>query len=104
MKKSDIFLRSLINSVSTFAYTFLVAFFMYNGEKIFGASEKSFLIPLVLLLLLIISASVTGTLVLWKPIRLYTEGFKKEAFCLFFATLIWLLVFASIVVALILIF
>jgi hypothetical protein len=46
-----------------------------------------------MLLLFIISASVTGLLVLGKPIHLYLSGLKKEAFVLLFATTGWLVLF-----------
>ena len=48
--------------------------------------------PLFVLLLLVISASVTGLLILAKPIHLYLSGFKRETFILLFVTG-WLVLF-----------
>ena len=98
MKKSDYFLKSLVNAAGVVLYTSAVAWLVFNGQKIFGR-PANFLMPLFMLLLLIISASITGLLVLGKPIHLYLTGFKKEAFTLLFATLAWLVFFAVLTVS-----
>ena len=92
MKKSEYFLKSLINAAGVFIYVSVVAWILFDGQIIFGEAS-SFLMPVLLLLLFIISASVTGLLVLGKPIHLYLNNFKREAFTLFFATLGWLVLF-----------
>lgn len=97
MKKSEYFLKSLINALGVFVYVSIVALLIFNGEHIFD-NKPSFLIPLFMLLLFIISASVTGLLVLGKPVHLYLSGLKKEAFILLLATLIWLAFFVGAVV------
>lgn len=101
MKKSDYFMKSLVNAGGVFVYVFLVAWLGFNSQRIFGM-PNNFLTPLFVLLLFVISASVTGLLVLGKPIHLYLNGLKKEAFMLLFATLGWLIVFLIIVVAVLL--
>lgn len=50
-----------------------------------------------MLLLLIISATVTGFLVIGKPLQLYVSGQKSEGLKLLGRTLGWLAVFAIIV-------
>jgi len=97
MKKSDYFLKGLINAAGVFAYVSGVAWLGFNNQAIFG-KQASFLMPLFVLLLFVISASVTGLLVLGKPIHLYLNGFKKEAFILLFATLAWLVLFLAAIV------
>ncbi|TRZ81667.1 hypothetical protein D4R86_02335 [bacterium] len=97
MKKSDYFLKSLVNAAGVFVYVSVVAWILFDGQVIFGKAS-GFLIPLLLLLLFIVSASVTGLLVLGKPIHLYLSGFKREAFRLLFATLEWLVIFLIAVV------
>jgi len=102
MKKSEYILKSLINALGVLVYTSAVAWILFNGQNIFGKAS-SFLMPLFLLLLLIISASITGLLVLGKPVHLYLSGLKKEAFILLFATLFWLIFFGiTIAIALLL--
>ena len=69
---------------------------MFNGQEIFG-EVSNFLMPLFLLLLFVISAAITGLLVLGKPVHLYLSGLKKEAFILLFATLAWLVISLAVV-------
>ena len=69
-----------------------MAWLGFNNQIIFG-EEDSFLTPLFTLLLFVVSASITGLLVLGKPVLLYLNGQKKEALTLLFATLVWLVMF-----------
>jgi small-conductance mechanosensitive channel len=103
MKKSEYLLKSLINALGVLVYVSIVAFLIFNGEHIFD-NKPSFLIPLFMLLLFIISASVTGLLVMGKPIHLYLSGLKKEAFILLFATLAWLVLFIVVIITGLLLF
>lgn len=100
MKTSDYITKSLLSAIGVFAYTSAVAWLGFNSQRIFGA-PTNFLTPLFVLLLFVVSASITGLLVLGKPIHLYLSGLKKEAFILLFATLAWL-VFALVTVVAIL--
>lgn len=102
MKKSEYFVKSLINAAGAFAYIAAVAWLLFNGEKIFGKAQN-FAIPIFLLLLLVISATVTALLVLGKPASLYWSGLKKEGIVLLLCTLAWLVVFALSVVIIVLI-
>ncbi len=71
MKPQNYILKSFINAVWVFIYTSAVAWVLFHGKEIFGGAQ-TFFIPLFLLLLFIISALITGLLVLGKPIYLYT--------------------------------
>ena len=90
MKKS-IIQEGLQNALFTTAYVVLVATFLNNASHLFGPG-KSVLIPIVMLLLLIFSAALTGSLVFGKPILWYLDGKKKEALSLLTYTLTSLLV------------
>ena len=103
MKNSGYFLKSLINAAGTFVYVAAVAWLFSSGEAIFGKQPGGFLGPLFMLLLLVVSASITGLLVLGKPIHLDLGGRRKEAIILLFATLAWLVLFLFIVVVVLLI-
>lgn len=92
MKKSDYVLKSLINAAGVFVYVSAVGWFGFHSKEIFGG-DSNFLIPVFALLLFVISACITGLLVLGKPILMYFGGLKKEAFMLFFSTLAWLIFF-----------
>ncbi|MDD5547560.1 MAG: hypothetical protein PHN74_01475 [Candidatus Pacebacteria bacterium] len=97
MKKSEYILKSFINAVGVFVYVFAVALMTSNGETIFG-KEHNILVPIFMLLLFIVSASVTILLILGRPVYLYLNGLKKEAIILLLATLAWLVVFIVTVV------
>jgi len=103
MKKSDFFLKSLVSAAGVLLYTSAVAWLMFNGPRFSsGKPPVNFLIPLLMLLLFVISASITGLLVLGRPIHLYMNGLKKEAFTLLFSTLGWLILFAIIILLILL--
>ena len=90
-------LRSFLNAVGVFVYVALIAWLGFNSQKIFGKTP-SFLAPLFIILLFVVSACITGALVLGRPILMYLNGQKKEALVLFFATLGWLVLFLVVVV------
>ncbi len=98
MKKSGLILKSLISALAVFVYVYGVALMLSNAKYIFGEAEpKGMFIPVFMLLLLIISATVTGLLVLGKPIHLYFNGQKKEGITLLLSTLGWLVVLLVVV-------
>lgn len=101
MKKPDYILKSFIYALGVFVYVLTVAWVLFHAKEIFG-EPPGLLIPVFMLLLLIISATVTGLLVLGKPIYLYLDGLKKEAFVLLSATLAWLVLFLVAVVVVLL--
>jgi hypothetical protein len=98
MKKSEYILKSFINAGGTFVYVLAIAWFFSHIQNIFDSSQPdSFLAPLFMLLLFIISASVTSLLVFGKPIMMYMSGLKRESLILLFATLGWLVVFVLMI-------
>jgi len=104
MKISDYTSKSFKNAAGTFIYISAIAWFFSYAQQIFGNKENAFVIPIFMLLLFVISACITGFLVLGKPILWYMEGLKKEAFNLFFATVGWLgffLILVGMVLALV---
>ena len=96
MKRSEYVLGSFLRALGVLIYVAAVAWLLSSGEAIFGGG-KMLLIPVFMLLLLIISATITGLLVLGNPIHLYLSGLKKEALIFLCATLMWLAVFAAAV-------
>jgi len=94
MKKSGYFLKSLINSAGVFVYVSAVVWLLSNAEWIFGkASKYDYLVPVFMLLLFVVSATITGLLVLGRPILLFLNKQKREAFIMLFSTLAWLVFF-----------
>ena len=92
-------LKALLNALLTTAYITVVALIMQNGEKVFG-EMNNMLGPIAFLLLFVLSAAITGSLVLGKPILMYLEGNKKEAIKLFLYTIGWIFVLTIIALVL----
>ncbi len=79
MKDSKLAVAGIRNSAATVVYVAAVAWFMFNGNAIFGKQNDNFLMPLAILLLFVVSALITGLLVLGQPIWTYLQGRKAEA-------------------------
>lgn len=96
MENNKILFWAFIDAVGTFIYVALVAWLLFNGGTIFG-QVHSFAAPLMLLMLFIVSAIITGSLVLARPAYLYFNGFKKEGINLVLATVLFLFIFTLLV-------
>ena len=81
-----------MHAAGVFVYVAAVAWLMFNAQGIFG-EQSGFLVPLFGLLLFIVSATITGLLVLGRPLQLYLDGLKTEAVTMLAATLAWLVAF-----------
>jgi hypothetical protein len=79
---------SLLNALATVAYIAFVALVMKNGEMIFG-NMSNFLGPIAFLMLFVLSATITSSLVLGGPILMYLDNRKSEAVKLFIYTVSW---------------
>ncbi len=94
MQKKNLVLQSFFNALLAFVYICFVALLMTNGEILFGQdAEKTFLVPVMMLLLVVLSASVMGTLFFARPVMLYLDGKKKEAVKMLSFTIGWTFVF-----------
>ncbi|MBI3627064.1 hypothetical protein HY224_03390 [Candidatus Uhrbacteria bacterium] len=89
--------RAFLHALGVLIYTSAISCLLFNAKFLMGDGH-SFLIPVFMLMTLIISATITGLLVLGKPIQLYLNGAKKEAMMLLGYTLGWLILFTIIVV------
>ena len=78
--------RAVVNALATAAYVTVIGLFMANANTVFGKHDK-FLTPVVVLLLLVLSASVTGALLFGQPAMWYADGKKKQALQLLGLTL-----------------
>lgn len=71
-------LRGIINAFAEYAYIWLVAWVMLNGEKFFG--EMNNLVSGVsFLMLFVLSAAISVTLLLTGPVLVYLNKDKKGA-------------------------
>ncbi|PJE50742.1 MAG: hypothetical protein COV29_03345 [Candidatus Yanofskybacteria bacterium CG10_big_fil_rev_8_21_14_0_10_36_16] len=100
--KNKIVKTALINTLLTAGYVILVASFMFYAPRIlnFDKGPDTVFAPILMLLLFVLSAAITGWLVFGKSVMWYLDGFKKEALSLLSHTLG--LLFALIAVALLL--
>lgn len=78
MKNSKLILQGFLFSLGVVAYVILVVIIMFNGNSLFGTMDN-FWGPLAMLLLFIVSAAITGSLVFGKPVYLFLTGFKTES-------------------------
>ena len=97
MDKNNLFRRAFLNALGVAVYTVAFAYFVNNLQQWFGPEPAGWLSFAMMIMIFIISACVTGSLVLLKPILLYLEGQKKEAVHLFAYTLLFLIVLALII-------
>lgn len=87
---------SFVNAVGTIIYVALVTLAMRIGGEIFGKVDNNFIGPIVFLLLFVLSATVTASLILGQPIWWYLNNQKIEALKLFGMTLAWIALFIVI--------
>lgn len=95
MKNSKLTLLAFYHAAGIVIYVALIATILQNGEKIFGQMDKA-LGTITFLMLFVLSAAVTGALVLARPILLYLDGLKREAIKNFVLTVSWLFAFIII--------
>jgi len=91
MKNNKLIGIGFLNASGVAVYVFLVSLIIRNGEKIFGKMNNA-LGPVAFLLLFVLSAAVTGGLVLAKPAMLYFENRRPEAVRLFVYTVGWIFI------------
>lgn len=91
--KNSLIKRASIHAIAQVAYIASVALLMSNAEKYFGNKEDTMLAPITFLLLFVISALISGLLILGKPILLFLDGSKNEAVTLLLSTLGFLIAF-----------
>jgi preprotein translocase subunit SecF len=81
--------RSLLNALGTVVYVILVALIMTKASGLFG-SMNNLLQPIAFLMLFVLSAVITTSLIFGKPVLMYWNGEKAEAVKLFLYTVGWL--------------
>lgn len=84
---------SLLHAVAVIAYIILVVFIMNSMDTLFSGKSDTFWTPVLVLMLFVVSAVVTGSLVLGRPIYLYLDNQKKEAVKFLIFTIGWLFIF-----------
>jgi polyferredoxin len=103
MNNTHLLKQGILNALGVFIYTSAIAWLLSNGEKFLGKKPDNFLMPAAMLLLLVLSAAITGLLVFGKPIMLYLNNSKQEAVKLLIYTISSLLIITLIVFAVLLV-
>lgn len=96
--------QAFLNSFFTVLYVVAVGSFMYFGTQIKLGRTNTILAPIAMLLLFVFSASLTGFLIVGKPLQMYIDGKKKEALSLLTYTLVFFFVFTLIALILLIFF
>ena len=87
-QSKNILANALIQAGATTLYVVAVAAFLNYASTIFPAGNtQGILVPVVVLLLFVISAAVTGSLVLGRSVLWYLDGRKGDALRLFSTTI-----------------
>lgn len=84
--------RGFLNALGTIAYITWLAWVFAILEKYNFNEPDGFFAPVLALTLFVVSAAVTGGLVIGKPLLMYISGQKSEAVKLFLYTIAWLVV------------
>lgn len=95
---------ALVDALLTTAYIILVGGFFYFGTLLKIGRNNTFLAPIVMLLLFVFSAALTGYLMFGKPALWYVDGKKKEALSLLSYTLTFFCVITLLAVVLLIVF
>lgn len=100
MKHKEIAVYSFLSAFGVVVYISL----LYGGgtllENIRLYRAPNILSVLIGLMAVVLSAGVTGSLVLGKPVMLYIDGKKKDALKFLAANFIWLAIFLILAIVL----
>ena len=83
-------LHTFLHAIIAVEYIFGISFLLSNAEKIFDNKMPNLFGPVAFLLLFVISVALMGILVFGRPVLLYLDNKKKEAFLFLFCTIGWL--------------
>lgn len=96
--------KAFTNSFLTSLYIVGVGLFFYYGSLIKIGKNNVFLAPIALLFLFVFSASITGFLMLGKPLQMYLDDKKKDAVSLLSYTLLFFSGFTFLAIILLILF
>ena len=78
---------AVINSLGTAAYIVLVVSLIFSLGNKFSGGDETIFIPIAMLMLLVFSVALVGSLIFGRPIIWYLNGKKKDAVLLLVYTL-----------------
>ncbi len=86
--------KAVVSALGVAVYVLAFTWFINNAQGWFG-TQQVWIGPFLMLILFIISACVTGGLVLARPVMMYLDGQKSDAVHLFLYTVAALAVIAA---------
>jgi hypothetical protein len=95
MDKKQIIKQGFLHALGTALYISLIALGIYYGSRHFPDGNSAFG-PIAFLMLFVVSAAITGLLVVAKPLMWYLDGNKAPAFKLLIWTIGWLAFFTVV--------
>jgi len=90
MTKTKIIIYGLVHAFAVSVYTFAVVLLMSNSERFLNNAYPE-IQGILMLMLFVISASITGSLVVGRPVVMYLNGDKKNAFLFFVSIVLWMM-------------
>jgi hypothetical protein len=96
--------NAFINAIATAIYVILVGSFIYFiGASQIGNTKSAF-IPIAILMLLVFSVALVGSLIFGRPVLWYIDKKKKEAIILLMYTLVIFFIITIVVFLLLFLF
>jgi len=92
MNNKKLILNSLFIALAVIIYIIIVVFIITSMETLFSDTPDTFWTPVLILILFVVSAAITGTLVMGRPIYLYLNGQKQEGVKFLIYTIAWLFI------------
>jgi hypothetical protein len=87
MLNKKLLTHSFGHTLLAFAYIFCIALFFNFGVRNLFKNVPEFFAPIIILSLLVLSASVMVVLIFGRPVLLYLDGKKKDALTMLFYTI-----------------
>ena len=104
MNKTKLYLIGLWQALGVVAYCALVGGFIWYGERLFGKLEPGYLNVVLVLMLLVFSVALVGSILFAYPAYLSLNQKIKEALTLVAYTLLYSLGLLGVIIILLVIF
>jgi F0F1-type ATP synthase membrane subunit a len=88
--------KAAVNAIGVLVYVLVLGLFFNHAQQIFGTKPDNFLAPALMLILFVVSACITGGLVLGLPAMMYVDGQRRQAVTLLVYTVLSLAVIAAL--------
>ena len=99
MPTKKIITYAFLHAIATVIYVALVALIITNSNTLFGKQPSILTAAMAFLLAFVVSAAITGSLVLGRPVLWYFNGNKNEAIKLALYTIAFICFITLIVLA-----